>query len=79
MSINPHIFGELLKCLIRGKTISYSSYLKKKNQGEEQNLENQLKELQTIYEKDPRRDIKNDILETEEKLVIFREKKLTVS
>jgi uncharacterized linocin/CFP29 family protein len=28
--INPKMFWELLKCMIRDKTISYSSYLKKK-------------------------------------------------
>ena len=48
-SINPHIFWEILKCEIRGKTISYSSYLKKKTQSDEKELENELIDLQAIY------------------------------
>ena len=33
LSVNPHIFWELLKCTIRGKTISYTLFLKKKSKG----------------------------------------------
>ncbi|VDI42705.1 Hypothetical predicted protein [Mytilus galloprovincialis] len=33
LSVKPQLFWELLKCTIRGKTISYTSYLKKKSKG----------------------------------------------
>ena len=76
LSINPHVFWELLKCMIRGKTISYSSYIKKKKQEEETELENLLYSLQNKFNKNPSEEIKNEIQDIEEKLVICREKKI---
>jgi hypothetical protein len=51
--INPKMFWELLKCMIRDKTISYSSYLKKKNQSLEIEYEKKLHTLQLSYESIP--------------------------
>jgi hypothetical protein len=48
------MFWELLKCMIRCKTISYSSYLKKKNQSLEIEYEKKLHTLQLSYESNPR-------------------------
>ena len=46
--LNPHLFWELLKCLIRNKTISFSSYLKKKNEKFSLNLNLKCSRVETI-------------------------------
>ena len=76
LSINPQMFWELLKCMIRGKTISYSSYLKKKNQSLEIEYEKKLHTLQLSYESIPSEALGNKIKQTEDDLKMFREKKV---
>lgn len=76
ISVNPHIFWELLKCLIRGKTISYSAYQKKKTQKEECELEQQLYLLQRNFQIAPSMDLEQEIKNCEENLIAFREKKV---
>ena len=76
LSVNPHIFWELLKCTIRGKTISYTSYLKKKSQREESELEQQLNISQNRYALHPDQELKTEIQNIEESLKTLREKKM---
>lgn len=77
LSVNPHIFWEMLKCMIRGKTISYSSYLKKESNKFEIQLEEQLLSLQKKFEISPSENIKTEIQEAERKLTESREKKIS--
>ena len=77
LSINPHLFWELLKCSIRGKTISYSAYIKKKNDRTELELENSLRTLQHNFDRDPSDIIKTEIDKVEQDLIECREKKIT--
>ena len=74
--INPHIFWEMLKCMIRGQTISYSSYVKKKTEKTENDLQNKMKELQNKFESDPSEELKIEIQEVEQKLITHREKNI---
>jgi hypothetical protein len=76
LSINPQMFWEVLKCMIRGKTISHSSYLKKKNQSLEIEYEKKLHTLQLSYESIPSEALGNKIKQTEDDLKMFREKKV---
>ena len=79
LSINPQIFWELLKCMISSKTISYSSYLKKKNQSLEIEYEKKLHTLQLSYESNPSEALGNkikQIKQTEDDLKMFRETKV---
>lgn len=76
MSVDPHIFWEMLKCMIKGKTISYANYIKKKNQKVESELEEKLQDLQKHFDKVPSDKNRHEIQEIEEKLVICREKKI---
>jgi hypothetical protein len=68
LSINPQMFWELVKCMIRSKTISYSSYLKKKNQSLKIEYEKHLHTLQLKYESDPSEALGNKIKQTEDDL-----------
>lgn len=74
MSVDPHIFWEMLKCMIRGKTISYASNIKKKNHKVESELDEKLQNLQKHSDKVPSDKIRHEIQELEENLVICREK-----
>ena len=76
-SINPHILWEIMKCEIRGKTISYSSHLKKKTEIEITELEKKLENLQHRYEECPNLQLANEIQLTEQNLKIEREKKIS--
>jgi hypothetical protein len=76
LSINPKMFWEVIKCMIRGKTISHSSYLKKKNQSLEIEYEKKLHTLQLSYESIPSEALGNKIKQTEDDLKMFREKKV---
>jgi hypothetical protein len=62
--------------MIRGKTISHSSYLKKKNQSLEIEYEKKLHTLQLSYESIPSEALGNKIKQTEDDLKMFREKKV---
>jgi hypothetical protein len=75
LSINPQMFWELLKCMIRGKTISYSSYLKKKNQSLKIEYEKNVHTLQLNYEYNPSEALGNKIKQTEDDLKMLRENK----
>ena len=74
--INLHLLWEKLKCSIRGKTISFSAYLKKENQNTESNLEEELTKCQEDFETTPSRKLENQIKELEEKLKTHREKQI---
>jgi hypothetical protein len=78
LSINPQMFWELLKCMIRSKTISYSSYLKKKNQSLKIEYEKNVHTLQLNYEYNPSEALGNKIKQTEDDLRMLREKNLMV-
>jgi hypothetical protein len=65
--------------MIRGKTISYSSYLKKKNQSLEIEYEKKLHTLQLSYESNPSEALGNKIKQTEDDLKMFREKQVNGS
>ena len=67
----------MLKCSVRGKTIAYSSYVKKKNINQEDEVENNLQELQKKYEKNPTTELNDEILLAEQQLKILREKKVS--
>ena len=77
LSVNPHMFWELLKCMIRGKTISYASYIKKKNTKTENDLELKLAKLLENYEIDPSELLNSEIKILENELVQHREKIVT--
>ena len=62
--------------MVRGKTISYTSFLKKKNQKIESDLEEQLNKLEHKFSNNPTEEIKNEIQSIEEKLITFREKRI---
>ena len=66
----------MLKCSIRGKTISFSAYLKKENQNTESNLEEELTKWQEDFETTPSRKLENQIKELEEKQKTHREKQI---
>lgn len=70
------MFWELLKCMIRSKTISYSSYLKKKNQSLKIEYEKNVHTLQLNYEYNPSEALGNKIKQTEDDLKMLREKKI---
>ena len=77
LTINPHLFWETLKCMIRGKTISYSSFIKRQNQKVEKELENELENLHILEGTNPNcKDIKDNIKDAEDKLKVYREKKI---
>ncbi|CAG2186632.1 unnamed protein product [Mytilus edulis] len=71
------MFWELLKCMIRGKTISYASYIKKKNTKTENDLELKLAKLLENYEIDPSELLNSEIKILENELVQHREKIVT--
>ena len=63
--------------MIRGKTISYSTHLKRENQRLEQELENNLKTLHEQLETNPTSvDLRDSINNAEDQLKIFRERKI---
>ena len=76
ISINPHLFWETLKCMIRGQTISYSSQLKRKLQQKEDNLTSQLQTLHENMGKKPTETLRLEIEQLEQDLIAHREKKI---
>ena len=72
-SITDQLFWETLKLLIRGKTISYSSFKKKERSKEEKELENQLKKLNDEESTEENRD---KLTNLELKLRTVRESKI---
>ena len=76
LSINPHLFWEMLKCMIRGKTIAYSSHLKKSLKQTENDLYNQLQTLHSNFESHPTEELRQEIQNGEQKLIDHREKNI---
>ena len=72
-SINDQLLWEIMKVMIRGKTISYSSFKKKERDKEEKQLEEKLKKL---YESKDYDLVKQQIGITELQLKELREKKV---
>ena len=77
LNLDPNTFWELLKCMIRGVTISYSSFVKKENQKEEKVLNEKLAVLQNQYNHNPGIDLENEIKDTENMLKSLREKRVS--
>ena len=77
VSLNPHLFWEVLKCMIRGKTISYTSFQKKKYNETEIKLEKKLEILNRSFDNNPSDTLKLEINDTENELTQIREKKVT--
>ena len=71
LSINDQLFFEMLLLEIRGKTISYSSYLKKQTKHTEENILKEIADIETMGE------INHEILkEKQNELQIIRNKKI---
>ena len=70
VSINDQLLWETMKVMIRGKTISYSSYKNKKKNKSESDLGKQLSELYANNGKE------TEIQDTESKLTQLREKQI---
>ena len=75
-TINPHLFWEVLKCMIRGKTISYSAYKKKENNKTESDLENKLRTLQEKLQNNSDNTLQTEIQKVEQELIECRQKKV---